>query len=82
MCAVVSDSFAPPWSVAHQAPLSMGFSRQEHRSGLPLPPLGDLSNPGIGPVCLVSHALAGGIVTTVSPGSPDYTVWIISAFTP
>ena len=39
MCSVVSDSFAPPWSVAHQAPLSMGFSRQEHWSGLPLPPL-------------------------------------------
>ena len=39
-----------PWTVAHQAPLSMGFSRQEHWSGLPCPPPGDLPNPGIEPV--------------------------------
>ena len=39
--------FAIPWTVAHQAPLSMGFSRQEQWSGLPLPSPGDLSNPGI-----------------------------------
>ena len=38
-----------PWTVAHQAPLSMGFSRQEYWSGLPLPSPGDLSNPGIKP---------------------------------
>ena len=38
-----------PWAVAHQAPLSMGFSRQEHWSGLPCPPPGDLPNPGIEP---------------------------------
>ena len=37
------------WTVAHQAPLSMGFSRQEHWSGLPCPPPGDLPNPGIKP---------------------------------
>ena len=43
----MSDSFAIPWSVAHQAPLSMEFSRQEYWSGLPLPSPGDLSNPGI-----------------------------------
>ena len=36
-----------PWTVAHQAPLSMGFSRQEYWSGLPFPPPGDLPNPGI-----------------------------------
>ena len=45
---VVSDS-ASPWTVAHQAPLSMGFSRQEYWSGLPCPPLGDLPNPEIEP---------------------------------
>ena len=45
---VTSDS-ATPWSGAHQAPLSMGFSRQEYRSGLPCPPPEDLLNPGIGP---------------------------------
>ena len=53
-----------PWTVAHQAPLSMGFSRQECWSGLPRPPPGPLSNPGIEPVSLKSHALAGGFLTT------------------
>ena len=42
--------FATPWTVARQAPLSMGFSRQEYWSGLPFPPAGDLPNPGIKPV--------------------------------
>ena len=37
------------WTIAHQAPLSMGFSRQEYRSGLPCPPPGDLPNPGLNP---------------------------------
>ena len=41
--------FVTPWTVAHQAPLSMGFSRQEYWSGLPFPSPGDLSNPGIEP---------------------------------
>ena len=36
-----------PWTAAHQAPLSMGFPRQEYWSGLPCPPPGDLPNPGI-----------------------------------
>ena len=40
---------ATPWTVAHQAPLSMGFSRQEYRSGSPFPPPGDLPDPGIEP---------------------------------
>ena len=48
-----------PWIVAHQAPLSMGFSRQEHQSGLPCPPPGDLPYPGIEPVSLMSPTLAG-----------------------
>ena len=42
-------SFATPWTVAHQAPLSMGFPRQEYWSGLPFPFPGDLPNPGIEP---------------------------------
>ena len=42
--------FATPWTIARQAPLSMGFSRQEYWSGLPFPPPGDLPNPGIEPV--------------------------------
>ena len=41
--------FATPWTVAHQAPLSMGFSKQEYWSGLPFPSLGNLPNPGIEP---------------------------------
>ena len=41
--------FVTPWSVAHQAPLSMGFSRQEYQNGLLCPPPGDLPNPGMEP---------------------------------
>ena len=41
--------FAIPWTVAHQSPLSIGFSRQECWSGLPFPPPGDVPNPGIEP---------------------------------
>ena len=41
--------FVTPWTVAHQAPLSMGFSRQEYWSGLPFPSPGDLPNPAIEP---------------------------------
>ena len=41
--------FASPWTVAYEAPLSMGFSRQESWSGLPFPSPGDLPNPGIEP---------------------------------
>ena len=44
---VMSDSFASSWTVANQAPLSLGFSRQEYWSGLPFPTPGDLPNPGI-----------------------------------
>jgi len=57
---------ATPWSVAHQAPLSMGFSRQEHWSGLPWPHPGDLPEPGIQLTSPVSPALAGGFFTTSS----------------
>ena len=41
--------FVTPWTVAHQAPLSMGFSKQEYWSGLPFPSPGELPNPGIKP---------------------------------
>ena len=46
-CSVVSDSFVTPWTAAHQAPLSMGFPRQEYWSVLPFPSPGDLPDPGI-----------------------------------
>ena len=52
------------WTVALQAPLSMGFSRQEYWSGLPCPPPGDLPHPGIEPVSLMSPTLADGFFNT------------------
>ena len=52
------------YSHAHQAPLSMGFSRQEYWSGLSCPLPGDLPDPGIEPGSLKSPALAGGFFTT------------------
>ena len=51
------------WTVAHQAPLSMGFSRQDSWSGLPFPPPGDLPDSGTEPVSLLSPALASGFFT-------------------
>ena len=49
ICSVVSDCIVTPWTVAHQAPLSMEFSRQEYWSGLPFPFPGDLPFPGVEP---------------------------------
>ena len=56
--------FATPWTIACQAPLSMGFFRQEYWSGLPCPPPGGLPDPGIQPASLMSPALAGSFFTT------------------
>ena len=56
--------FATPWTVAHQDPLSMGFSRQEYWSRFPCPPPGDLPDPGIKPTSLISPALAIELFTT------------------
>ena len=64
---VMSDTFVTLWPVAHLAPLSMGFSRQEYWSGLPFPPPGDLSHPGIEPASLVSPALTGGFFLPTEP---------------
>ena len=55
---------AAPWTVAHQAPLSIGFSRKEYWSGLPGPPPGDLPNPGIKSMSLMSPACAEQFFTT------------------
>ena len=60
--------FVTPWTVAHQAPLSMGLSQQEYWSGLPFPLPGDLPNPRIEPTFPVAPALAGGFITTEPPG--------------
>ena len=56
---LVDKLFATPWTVACQAPLSMIFSRQEHWSGLPFPPPGELPNPGIKLMSLEYLALEG-----------------------
>ena len=56
--------FVTLWTKAHQAPLSMGLSRQEYWNGLSCPPPGDLPDPGMEPVSLTSPALGGGFFTT------------------
>ena len=58
------------WPVACQVPLSIGFSRQEYWGGLPCPPPGDLRDPGIKPVFLMSPALTGGSLPVVPLGKP------------
>ena len=60
---VVFDSVTP-WTVAHQAPLCIGFPRQEYWSGLPFPFAGDLPKPGIEPTSPTSPALADEFFTT------------------
>ena len=57
--------FAAPWTVARQAPLSMGFSRQKYWTGLPCPSPGNLPNPGSEPESLTFPALAGRFFTSV-----------------
>ena len=59
--------FATPWTIAHQAPLPMGFFRQENWSGLPFPPPGDLPKPGIK---LTSPSLTDGSLPLSPQGSP------------
>ena len=59
--------FATLWTIAHQAPLSMQFSKHEYWSGLLFPPPGDLPDPEMEPI---SAALAGRFFTTVPPGKP------------
>ena len=67
MCAQLCPTLGDPMDCSPQAPLSMGFSRQEYWSGLSFPPPGDLPDPGIKPT---SSALAGGFFTTEPPGKP------------
>ena len=68
----MSDTFMTPWTVAVQAPLSMGFSKQEYWSGLPCPPPGDLPDPGIEPclLCLL-HRQAASL--PLRPRKPHFT---------
>ena len=66
-----------PWTVAHQAPLSMGFPKQEYLSGLPFPPSGAPRDQGIEPE---SPTLAGGLFTTEPPGKSIYSVRLLRIF--
>ena len=68
----MANSFETPWTVAHQAPLSMGFPRQEYWSELPFPSPGDLSNPGIEPA---SPALQADSLPTELPGKAREAVY-------
>ena len=73
VCCLVAKScptLATPWTVARQALLSVGFSRQEYWSGLPFPFPGNLPDPGIKPMPPESSALAGGFFTTVPHRKP------------
>ena len=70
------QSFVTLWTIAHQAPLSMGFSRQEYWSGLPCPPPGELPDPGIELASLMSPALAGGFFTTSTTWEALAGEWI------
>ena len=63
-CFSHAQFFATLWIIAYQAPLSMGFSRQEYWSELPCPPPRDLPDPGVELASLMSPALAGGFFTT------------------
>ena len=63
--------FATPWTVASQAPLFMGLSRQEYWSGLPCPPPGDLPDPRIKPTSLVSPALQEDSLPLIHCESPE-----------
>ena len=56
------------WTIIHQAPLSMGFPKQEYWSGLPFLPPGDLPDPGIEPASPAAPALSGRFFTTEPPG--------------
>ena len=60
--------FVTPWTIAYQAPLSMGFSRQECWNGVPFPSPGDLPDPGIEPR---SPALQAGALLSEPPGKPQ-----------
>ena len=78
--------FATLWTVAHQDPLSMGFSRQEYWNGLSCPPPGDLPNPRIEPASLMSPTLTGEFFTGTTYGRihhflPDGFNWALDLLT-
>ena len=74
---IIVRLFETPWTVAHQAPQSMEFSRQEYWNGLPFP------SPGIKPGSPASAAVVGGFLTAALPGKPsvNHIVLLSSSFT-
>ena len=70
VCSVMSDSFATPWSVAHQTHLSVEFFRQEYWSGLPFPTPGDLSDPRVWICIFFVSCMGRWFFTTVPPRKP------------
>ena len=70
--------FVTSWPIAHQAPLFMELSRQEHWSGLPFSPPGNLPDPGIETASLASLELTGGFFTTEPPGKPHVPIYLAS----
>ena len=74
--------FVTPWTVAHQALLSMAFSRQEYWSGLLFPSPGYLPDPGIQSKSLVSPALAGGFFTTCATWEAPWWLHVIGEWFP
>ena len=77
MCRVAQSVrlFVTPQTVAHHAPLSMGFLSQEHWSGLPFPSPGDLPNQGIEPM---SPALQAGSLPSEPPGKPQFYAYLLN----
>ena len=75
MCTQLCLTLATPWTAAHQAPLSVEFSRREYWSWLPCPPPGDLSNPGIKSAPLTSPAMVGWCFTSWATGNPQFFAW-------
>ena len=73
----MSNSFATPWTIARQAPSSMGFSRHEYWSGLPLPSPGDLPNPGVEPQV---SCIASRFFFTAKPLGTPFCTYITSQF--
>ena len=71
-CAQLLGLLVTPWTVACQAPLTMGFPRQEYWSGLPFPSSGDLLDPGIEPMSPASPTLAGRFFTTAPAVGANY----------
>ena len=73
----MADSFVTPWTVAHQAPLSMGFPRQEYWCELPFPLPGDLPDPGIEPGSPASSTFSVSELNTFSGHKMDFLVTVL-----